>query len=77
MVAVNVDGPKLLALAERFRLLVAGSAARTAGSGVSVTISVGAALARPGDDAGAVVRRADAAMYESKRSGRNHVTLAP
>ncbi len=77
VVAVNVDGPKLLALAERFRLLVADSAARTAGGGVSVTISVGAALARPGEDAGAVVRRADAAMYESKRSGRNHVTLAP
>ncbi len=40
-------------------------------------LSVGAAPARPGDDAGAVARRADAAMYESKRSGRNHLTLAP
>jgi diguanylate cyclase (GGDEF)-like protein/PAS domain S-box-containing protein len=76
VIAVNVDEPKLCSLAERFRLLVAGSSAPTPGGGVGVTISVGAALARLGDDGAAVVGRADAAMYESKRSGRNRVTFA-
>ncbi len=76
VVVANIDGPKLVALAERFRLLVARSAARTASGSVSVTISVGAAVARSGEDAGAVVKRADAAMYESKRLGCNRTTLA-
>ena len=77
VVAVNLDGPKLLALAERFRLLTAGSAVPTGAGNVAVTVSIGATLARPGEGAGAVVKRADAAMYASKRSGRNCVTLLP
>ena len=75
VVAANVDEPKLHALTERFRRLVAGAAVPTAAGSVAVTISAGAALARPGDDGAAVIRRADAAMYESKRSGRNRVTF--
>ena len=76
VVAVNVDETKLGALAERFRLLVAGSAAPSGGGDIAVTVSVGATLARPGDDPATVVKRADTAMYESKRSGRNRVTVA-
>ncbi|TAM56954.1 MAG: diguanylate cyclase [Acidobacteria bacterium] len=76
VVAVNVDEAKLRLLAERFRLLVAGSAAPTGGGDVAVTVSVGATLARPGDDPAAVVKRADAAMYESKRAGRNRTTFS-
>lgn len=76
VVAVNVDETKLGALAERFRLLVAGSAAPSGGGGIAVTVSVGATLARPGDDPATVVKRADTAMYESKRSGRNRLTVA-
>lgn len=76
VVAVNVDEIKPRALAERFRLLVAGSAAPSGGGDIAVTVSVGATLARPGDDPAAVVKRADTVMYESKRSGGNRVTLA-
>jgi diguanylate cyclase (GGDEF)-like protein/PAS domain S-box-containing protein len=75
VVNVNVNETKVLALAERFRMLVAGSAVATAAGNVAVTISIGATLAHPGDDADAVVKRADAAMYESKRSGGNRVTF--
>jgi diguanylate cyclase (GGDEF)-like protein len=38
-----------------------------------VTISLGLATLRPGDDALALIKRADAALYEAKRGGRNRV----
>lgn len=41
------------------------------------TISVGIALAQPGEQPAAVVARADEALYEVKRSGRDDVRLAP
>jgi diguanylate cyclase (GGDEF)-like protein len=43
-----------------------------------VTISVGVAAARPGDDNGAaVLERVDAALYRAKEGGRNRVAVAP
>jgi diguanylate cyclase (GGDEF)-like protein len=40
------------------------------------TCSVGVACRQPGESAGALMRRADAALYHSKRSGRDRSTLA-
>ena len=40
-----------------------------------ITISVGVAQARPGEPAAALVERADAALYEAKRTGRNRVCV--
>jgi diguanylate cyclase (GGDEF)-like protein len=45
------------------------------GRSVTTTVSIGAALGRPGDDPAELIRRADAAAYRSKRSGRNSWTL--
>lgn len=42
-----------------------------------VTISIGATAFGPGDTLSAVLRRADDALYEAKRSGRNCVRWAP
>jgi len=42
----------------------------------SVTISVGLAYFRPGDDCESLLARADAALYEAKGSGRNRVQRA-
>jgi diguanylate cyclase len=41
-----------------------------------VTLSVGVAIGRPGDTLEALLERADAAMYDAKRAGRNRVSVA-
>jgi diguanylate cyclase len=38
-----------------------------------VTISVGVAMLKPGDDTDSLIERADACLYAAKRSGRNRV----
>ena len=43
------------------------------GERVSVTFSMGLALIREGDSAESLIRRADAALYKSKSSGRNQL----
>ncbi len=42
---------------------------------LAVTVSVGATIILPGDTAESVVARADSLMYESKRGGKNRVTV--
>ncbi len=42
-----------------------------------VTISLGVADLRPGESLNELLVRADAALYESKKAGRNRTTLAP
>lgn len=42
----------------------------------AVTISAGFAIREPGESATALLERADSALYASKRSGRDKVTLA-
>jgi len=46
------------------------------GPEVHLTVSIGLALHRPGETSAALIARADAAVYASKASGRNMVTLA-
>ena len=43
---------------------------------LTVTVSAGVAVLHPGDDAQALVERADAALYQSKQTGRDRVTGA-
>ncbi len=42
----------------------------------TVTLSAGIVQVRPDEDARAAIRRADAQLYEAKRSGRNLVKMA-
>jgi diguanylate cyclase (GGDEF)-like protein len=45
--------------------------------GLQVTLSIGLALAHPGEEAESLVARADHALYRSKDEGRNVVRVAP
>ena len=68
-------------VAERCRSVIADSPIPIQGERVAaldVTLSVGAVLLDPQSDLSPqdAVRQADAALYHSKRSGRNQVTLA-
>lgn len=47
------------------------------GHGIDVSMSIGIAMLRAGDDVDDVINQADAAMYEAKRSGRNRVISSP
>ncbi|MGH6987056.1 MAG: PleD family two-component system response regulator [Caulobacteraceae bacterium] len=61
-------------VAERIRLHVAGSSFRLAGELLTVTISIGvAASLGENDSPEALLKRADAAVYEAKAAGRNLV----
>jgi diguanylate cyclase (GGDEF)-like protein/PAS domain S-box-containing protein len=77
---VLLDGVHSLAeahaIAEKLRLACAGPVA-TRGGDVSATVSIGVTLSRPGEEVDAMVARADHAMYEAKRSGRNRVIAVP
>jgi diguanylate cyclase (GGDEF)-like protein len=71
------DANAAVAMAERVREEVAGIDAHDLAPDLEVTASIGLALASPEDEAWApVARRADAALYAAKASGRNRVVLA-
>lgn len=70
--------PELLATAERIRTHVAAAhvATPSANGRVAVTVSIGAALyPHDGDHLDELLLRADNALYEAKRLGRNRVHL--
>ena len=62
-------------VAERIRIFIEHSFIIIGDEKLAVTVSIGATLAEPGDTPETIVRRADALMYTSKRSGRNKVTI--
>jgi diguanylate cyclase (GGDEF)-like protein len=72
----GVSADELRMVAERLRALVEASAYPKEQGPVSVTISVGTAMARQGQNAEEIIAAADRAMYSSKRSGRNRVSTA-
>ena len=59
-------------IAEKIRV-AAAEPIDIAGGAVSVSMSIGATVAVEGETADELVARADAAMYEAKRSGRDQV----
>ncbi len=64
-----------MAVAEKIRARAAdrGSKLTYRGEEVALSLSIGVAAVAKGDDAGSIIHRADAALYRSKRLGRNQV----
>ena len=71
----HVDAEQLVLVAEKFRSMVAVSNLRLPGQAIGVTISVGAAPAGADDTAETLLKRADEALYQAKRQGRNRVCV--
>ncbi len=66
-----------LAACERIRIMVAAHPWEDLSPGLRVTMSMGGVAAGPQDDATALAARADSALYEAKRRGRNQVAFIP
>jgi diguanylate cyclase (GGDEF)-like protein/PAS domain S-box-containing protein len=64
------------ALAARVRAAVATTPVADAGITLRITVSVGVAFGNPTDSPETLVKRADAAMLEAKRMGRNVVVVS-
>ena len=68
-----------MAVAERIRTRIAQSAVQLPQGGprVTITASLGLAMAGAGESPEQLIARADAALYEAKRGGRNRVCSDP
>ena len=75
VLAAGVGADALTAMAERLRVLVEQSKLFAQRRRIPLTISIGATLTAPGDDADSIIRRVDALLYEAKTAGRNCVVL--
>jgi len=71
VVLPEVDIDTAIAAAERLRMKVAGLDVSRWLPDRNITISIGITLAESGDTVSSVLRRADEALYEAKRGGRN------
>lgn len=77
VVVVDVPGPALAAtVAARLRSSIIDRPFAAGDGDVVLGISIGVALAQPGEDGAMVIAAADSAMYEAKRSGTGIVTAA-
>jgi len=80
LVCPGTGGDAAAGLAERLRGEIAARPISVATAGetreAAVTISAGVAEAGPCDDANALIQRADEALYQAKRGGRNRVCVA-
>ncbi|HEY3285344.1 MAG TPA: sensor domain-containing diguanylate cyclase, partial [Armatimonadota bacterium] len=74
---MDVGAREIRDTAERVRVLVERSRLPVEPSPPSVTLSIGATLARPDESVTDLVSRADHLMYQAKREGRNRVACDP
>ena len=75
IVAPRTGIGKAQAVAERLRAAIEASVLERGGRRTAITVSLGVAEMRPGDDILTLPARADGALYRAKRSGRNRVCV--
>jgi diguanylate cyclase (GGDEF)-like protein len=74
LVMPGMDIGQVASVYERLRQAVSEVRAPVMGDG-AVTFSMGAAQAQPGDSIEALIQRADAALYQAKRDGRDRLAV--
>lgn len=73
----DTDEAQTRAFAERLCQLVAGRVISFNGSGIQITISVGVAVFDPREDTlDELISRADSALYDAKKLGKNRLEMA-
>ena len=77
IIMINTDLTLATIIADRVRQGVMNAPVHVKGFNITVTISLGVAMLRRDERKEALLERADAAMYEAKRMGRNRVAVAP
>lgn len=76
LLTATADEAAARVAAERVREGTAGHDWATVAPGLKVTVSAGVALCQPGETAEQLLARADQALYNAKREGRNRVSVA-
>ena len=71
----EIDEENLKKVAEKLRSLVEKTSIKVDDKNLRVTISAGVTLIDPKDNVDALIKRADRLLYESKKNGRNRVTV--
>jgi diguanylate cyclase (GGDEF)-like protein/PAS domain S-box-containing protein len=74
-IVASVDEEKLRHVGEKLRVLVERSSISLEKETKSITISIGATLARKRDSSASLIKRADTLMYQSKKEGRNRLSI--
>lgn len=74
-IVVNVDRKELGRVAKRFRMLVDRSALPREDGPVHVSVSIGATTAKWGDEAKELLALAEGMLLQSKRTGRNRISV--
>lgn len=64
-------------VAERIRIMMEQSFIMVGEKSLSVTVSIGGSLVAEGDTEESIVARVDSLMYQSKKNGRNRVSIQP
>ena len=71
----NLTEKDLETLGNRMRMLIEHSHIRYEDQKLSVTVSLGATMVRDTDTMESIIKRVDSLLYESKKGGRNRLTL--
>jgi diguanylate cyclase (GGDEF)-like protein/PAS domain S-box-containing protein len=75
LIIANMENKALYAIADKLRGLIEHSHVTLPDKDITVTVSIGATIAKREDDIDTAVKRADGFMYYSKKEGRNFVTI--
>lgn len=71
----NMSIEEIRSMAERLRILTQASSTRDSQHNLTTTISIGATLQKPKEDIYQTIHRADLAMYQAKRLGKNQTII--